>query len=136
MIVEEVERALLHACRRGHAEVVDFTVAPRSPSSAQVRGGHDWLIEFAEPPPAPETFVQALDEALQGTGDLGMGAPRVFELPAGTFYRWMRERGELGDQHKVPRVTNDRAIADGLLTVANLASRPPSRKVYSPVILL
>ena len=124
VIVEEVERALLEACRRGHAEVVEFTVAPRYPSAEQPRGGHEWLIEFAEPPRAPEIFARALDETLQRlntdyrtkrAGDVGMIAPRVLELPAGTFYRWMRERGQLGDQHKVPRVTNDRAVADAFL---------------------
>ena len=44
-----------------------------------------------------------------------MLAPRLRELPAGTFQRWMREAGKLGDQHKVPRVTNGRALADALL---------------------
>ena len=63
--VGEVERALTEACRRGHAEVIEFTVAPRDPCPEQVRGGHEWLIEFADPPRAPETFVRALDEALQ-----------------------------------------------------------------------
>jgi hypothetical protein len=134
VIVEEVERALLDACRRGHAEVVEFTVAPRYPSSAQPRGGHEWLIEFAEPPRAPDVFARALDEALQGlntdyrtkrAGDVGMTAPRILELPAGTFYRWMRDRGKLGDQHKVPRVTNDRTVADGLLGVVAAQGRGP-----------
>jgi hypothetical protein len=134
VIVEEVERAVLDACRRGHAEVVEFTVAPRYPSAEQPRGGHEWLIEFAEPPRVPETFARTLDETLQRLntdyrtkrgGDVGMIAPRVLELPAGSFYRWMRERGRLGDQHKVPRVTNDRAVADGLLTVANAQQREP-----------
>jgi hypothetical protein len=127
VIVEEVERALLEACRRGHAEVVEFTVAPRYPSPDQPRGGHDRLIEFAEPPRAPALFARTLDETLQRlntdyrtkrAGDVGMVAPRVLELAAGTFYRWMRERGTLGNQHKVPRVTNARTIADELLAVA------------------
>jgi hypothetical protein len=134
VIVEEVEQAVLEACRRGHAEVIDFTVAPRYPSPAQPRGGHEWLIEFAQPPRAPDVFARALDETLQRlntdyrtkrAGDVGMTAPRILEMPAGTFYRWMRERGKLGDQHKVPRVTNDRAVADGLLAVAAAEAREP-----------
>ena len=132
VIVEEVERALLEACRRGHAEVVEFTVAPRYPSAEHPRGGHEWLIEFAEPPRAPAIFVRALDETLQQlntdyrtkrTASIGMVTPRVVELPAGTFYRWMRERGTLGDQHKVPRVTNDRTIADALLAIVRAHGR-------------
>ena len=50
-----------------------------------------------------------------------MVAPTVTVLPAGTFHQWMRAGGKLGDQHKVPRATNDRAIADALL-----ASHPAS----------
>jgi hypothetical protein len=56
------------------------------------------------------------------TAGVGMVEPRLIELPAGTFYRWMRERGQLGDQHKVPRVTNDRTVADRLLAVAARSS--------------
>ncbi|HEV8142006.1 MAG TPA: GH3 auxin-responsive promoter family protein [Methylomirabilota bacterium] len=134
VIVEEVERALLEACRRGHAEVIEFTVAPRYPSAEQLQGGHEWLIEFAEPPRAPETFVRALDLTLQRlntdyqtkrAGDVSMGSPRVLEVPAGTFYRWMRERGTLGEQHRVPRVTNDRAVADAILDTVAAQGREP-----------
>ena len=128
VIVEEVERALGTACRRAHAEAVEFTVAPRYPSAQEPRGGHDWLVEFAEPPRCSvDVFRQTLDETLmtlntdyrtKRTAGMGMVEPRVIELPAGTFYRWMRETGRLGDQHKVPRATNDRVVADRLLDVA------------------
>jgi hypothetical protein len=56
-----------------------------------------------------------------------MVEPRLVEMPAGTFYRWMRAQGTLGDQHTMPRVTNDRALADRLLATAALASRAPER---------
>ncbi len=135
VIVEEVERALVAACRRAHAEVVEFTVAPRYPSPQEPRGGHDWLVEFAEPPRCPlEVFTGALDAALmelntdyrtKRTAGVGMIEPRLMELPAGAFYRWMRERGKLGDQHKVPRVTNDRSLAEGLLATGSRASELP-----------
>jgi GH3 auxin-responsive promoter len=65
VIVEEVERALLAACRRTYAEAVEFTVAPRYPSTREARGGHDWLVEFAEPPRCSlDVFRRALDETL------------------------------------------------------------------------
>jgi hypothetical protein len=127
VIVEEVERAVVGACRRTEAEVVEFTVAPRYPSADEPRGGHEWLIEFRVSPPEPEDFVRVLDETLcalnadyrtKRAGDVGMVAPQVTVLPPGTFYRWMRGDGRLGDQHKVPRVTNDRAVAEALLAVA------------------
>jgi hypothetical protein len=129
VIVEEVERALVTACRRAHAEVVEFTVAPRYPSSRDPRGGHDWLVEFAEPPRCPvHVFTDALDATLQEmntdyrtkrTAGVGMTGPRLVELPAGTVHRWMRGAGKLGDQHKVPRVTNDRTLAEALLAAAS-----------------
>jgi hypothetical protein len=133
VIVEEVERALVAACRRAHAEVVEFTVAPRYPSPEEPRGGHDWLVEFDEPPRCSlDVFACALDETLMALNSdyrtkraagVGMVEPRLVELPAGTFYRWMRGRGQLGDQHKVPRVTNDRAIAESLLATAGRTSQ-------------
>jgi len=131
--VEEVERALTGACRRTESEVVEFTVAPRYPSAGEPRGGHEWLVEFRIPPREPEDFVRVLEETLAAlntdyrtkrTGGVGMVAPRVTTLPPGTFYRWMREQGKLGDQHKVPRVTNDRTVADALLTAAAGRARP------------
>lgn len=127
VIVEEVERALLAACRRTGAEVVEFTVAPYYPESGEPRGGHEWLIEFRTVPLDRPRFVLALDEALMGintdyrikrTGSVGMLPPRISELPPGAFYRWMREAGKLGDQHKVPRVTNNRDVAHQLLRTA------------------
>jgi len=131
VIVEEVERAMVEACRRSGARVAEFTVAPRYASAAETRGRHDWLVEFTEPPHGPlQWFTRFVDETLQQlntdyrtkrAGDVGMLAPRLIPLPAGTFYRWMRARGKLGGQNKVPRVTNDRAVADGLLRAAGLA---------------
>jgi hypothetical protein len=132
VIVEEVERALVSACRRTDAEVVEFTVAPRYATAEQPRGGHEWLVEFRILPAEPDDFARILDEALAAantdyrtkrTGDVGMVAPRVTVLPPGTFHRWMRETGKLGDQHKVPRATNDRALAEALLAAAGGAAR-------------
>jgi len=129
VIVEEVERAVMEACRRTRAAVVEFTVAPAYPSASETRGRHDWLVEFATPPSGSfEGFTDALDETLRRLnadyrtkrlGDVGMLGPRLRELPPGTFYRWMGTRGKLGGQNKVPRVTNDRAIADGVLAAVD-----------------
>ena len=141
VIVEEVERALASACRRAEAEVVEFTVAPRYPDSHEPRGSHDWLVEFRVPPREPEEFARVLDETLSAVNtdyrtkrwrDVGMVPPRVLALPSGTFHGWMRAAGKLGDQHKVPRVTNGRLVADALLRIAHglgEASPPPAEPV-------
>ena len=140
VIVEEVEQALVEACRRTDAHVVEFTVAPRYPSPGDALGAHDWLVEFRVPPRRPAEFVRAVDEALMALntdygikrgGDVGMRAPRLVALPAGTFYAWMGSVGKLGDQHKVPRVTNDRALAESLLVLAGVGVTEPPALVRS-----
>jgi len=130
VIVEEVERALLAACRATAAEVAEFSLAPRFPSAGESRGGHDWLVEFRVPPRDRGAFAARLDAELialntdyrtKRRGDVGMLAPRLVEIAHGGFHRWLASRGRLGDQHKVPRVTNTRALADELLGVATVA---------------
>jgi hypothetical protein len=111
VIVEEVERALVAACRRTEAEVVEFTVAPHVPSAGEPRSGHEWLVEFRVCPSEPDDFVRILDETLvslngdyrtRRSGDLGMVPPRVTALPPGTFHRWARDVAS-GATSRVPR---------------------------------
>jgi len=127
VIVEEIERALVGACRRTDAEVVEFTVAPRYPPPGCVRGGHDWLVEFRVPPVEAADFARVLDETLCGLNaayrtkrwrDTGMAGPRVIALPRGTVHAWMRASGKLGDHHKLPRAGTQRDLADALLETA------------------
>jgi len=136
VIVEEVERALLRACQVTGTEAVEFTVAPRYPSRTEARGGHEWLVEFRKAPTQLAEFTRILDETLMELNHdyhtkredaVGMLAPQVTALPPGTFYRWMYGIGKLGDQHKVPRVTNNRTVAEELLKVA--ARRMPLASV-------
>ena len=132
--IEEAESALAMACRRGHAEVVDFIVVPRYPSMGEPRGRHEWLVEFAEPARAPAVFVRVLDETLQALNidyrsrrvrEVGMGPPRVLEVPPGTFYRWRCEREKLGEHLDVPRLTNDRRAADRLFSIITTRRQQP-----------
>ncbi|HTU02662.1 MAG TPA: GH3 auxin-responsive promoter family protein [Candidatus Sulfotelmatobacter sp.] len=131
VIVEEVERAVARASQETGANVAEFSLAPRYPCQTEPRGGHDWLIEFRGDTPDLGGFARILDETVRAlntdyrtkrAGDVGMLAPRVLSLPPGTFHEWMRECGKLGDQHKVPRVTNDRVVAEGLLAAADRLS--------------
>ncbi|HEU5197670.1 MAG TPA: GH3 auxin-responsive promoter family protein [Methylomirabilota bacterium] len=141
VIVEEVERAIVEACRRTGAKVREFTVAPRYAGGAETRGRHEWLVEFADLPPGPlDGFTRLLDETVQQlntdyrtkrAGDVGMLAPRLVPLPPGTFYRWMGMRGKLGGQNKVPRVTNDRIVAEGLLRTAGMPDEAASPTVLA-----
>src|SRR5262249_19629451 len=126
-IVEEVEQALVVACRRTGAEPGEFTVAPRYPSAGEPRGGHEWLVGVRLPPRGRRAFRRRRAQgaaaptpdypAKPGRG-CGMVAPRLVEIPQGSFHRWMREAGKLGDQHKVPRVLNDRTVVETLLATS------------------
>src|SRR5262249_56447759 len=115
VIVEEVERALTGACRRTEAEVVEFTVAPRYPSAEEPRGGHEWLVEFRIPPREPDDFARVLDETLvalntdyrtKRAGGVGMVAPRVTALPAGTVFPVVPVAGNPRRPPHVPAETN------------------------------
>jgi hypothetical protein len=108
--------------RHPEVEVTECTVAPMV---APQEGGlpyHEWLIEFATPPASPETFAKDLDRRLTELNvyyaDLIMGSilkPLVItSLPKNAFIKYMRSEGKLGGQNKVPRLSNDRKIADGL----------------------
>lgn len=119
----EAEDALQSACAAHPCEVADFTIAPRY-TELKGAGLHEWFIEFSSPPADLVGFRTALDQALQARNynyaakrlnDFGMRQLRVYVLPQGFFRDWLRERGKLGGQHKVPRLANHREFAEGIL---------------------
>jgi hypothetical protein len=129
VIVEEVEQAMAAALAATDARVVEYTVAPRFPEAGRARGAHEWIVEFETAPPDIPRFARCLDERLAAlntdyrtkrAGDLGLGLPEVTAVPRGTFHAWLRDAGKLGGQHKVPRVTNDRTLAEALRARATL----------------
>src|SRR5262249_3412879 len=113
LIGEEVERAVSEAANATGTAVVDFHVGPVFPDSPAVPGRPRFLVEFADVPADAAGFAQHLDAALgkmnedyaaHRAGDLTMLAPEVWPLRRGSFAGWMRSRGKLGGQHKVPRM--------------------------------
>ncbi len=124
VIGEEVEQALREAMRQcPEVEVTEFTVAPLVSIDPAQPSRHEWLVEFARPPHAPAAFAAALDAALRQRNtyydDLRRGNILVplhlTALPAGAFQRYMKSLGRLGGQNKVPRLGNDRVVAEGLV---------------------
>jgi hypothetical protein len=115
LISEEVERAVAIAAEAAHAEVVEFHVGPAFPERVGIPGRHRYLIEFAQRPHDLQVFAAKLDAVLCRTnedyaahrqGNLTMLAPEVFPVRRGGFADWMRSKGKLGGQHKVPRMDN------------------------------
>jgi hypothetical protein len=128
VIGEEVEAALREAVRQHpETEVTEFTVAPLVSDDPGQPSRHEWLVEFAQPPRDAASFAAALDLALRQRNtyydDLRQGSILVplllTPLPAGAFQRYMKSVGKLGGQNKVPRLGNDRGLAEGLHPLAN-----------------
>lgn len=125
VIGEEVEKAMKAAMQKfPEVEVVEFTVAPQvTPTEGMPY--HEWLVEFGREPNDAEAFAQELDDQLRKLNiyyeDLISGSILrrlvLTALPKNAFIEYMKQQGKLGGQNKVPRLSNDRAIADGLLRV-------------------
>jgi GH3 auxin-responsive promoter len=123
IIVDNAEKAILEACTQTHSEVIEYTAAPIYFSDNE-NAGHEWLVEFEKPPENLDIFAEILDKKLQEVNsdyeakrykDMVLRKPLVKEIPKGTFYLWMKERGKLGGQNKVPRLSNDRIQIESIL---------------------
>lgn len=124
LMVDNVETALAAAMQATGARVSDYTGAPIYLERDQA-GGHEWLMEFSQAPDSLDRFVDVFDAELKRvnsdyeakrTGDMALRRPVVHVLPQGTFYEWMKARGKLGGQNKVPRLSNNRTYVDDILT--------------------
>jgi len=122
VIGEEVEQALLGVAAAEGVDIIEFTVAPQvSPASGELPF-HEWFVEFGKEPGDLAAFALKVDKALQQKNiyyfDLIKGnilQPLVINnLKKDTFINYMRSQGKLGGQNKVPRLSNDRKIADEL----------------------
>lgn len=127
LIIENAERAMAKACRETGAEIKDYTAAPVYMDGGK-RGSHEWVVEFSKAPKDLCTFAAVLDRSLREDNsdydakrsyDLVLGPPLIQVASQGTFYNWMRSRGKLGGQHKVPRLSNHREFIDGVLAHIN-----------------
>ena len=128
LIIDNAERALEEACKQTGAIIRDYTAAPVY-FKGNENGAHEWIIEFVKKPAEFERFIDLLDETLRHINsdydakrfkDMALRRPIVRKAPEGTFFNWMKERGKIGGQHKVPRLANDREYADSILRVMEL----------------
>jgi len=122
VIGEEVEKAMKYTMSKfPEVELVEFTVAPQvAPSEGLPH--HEWLVEFAHEPNDRQAFIKELDDQLRGlnvyyddliTGNI-LCVLRLTSLKKTAFIDYMKSQGKLGGQNKVPRLSNDRKIADEL----------------------
>ena len=127
VIVDNTDKAIAIACAKTDAIVSDYTAAPVF-FSEQENGAHEWLIEFDKMPNDMEEFTFTLDDALKSVNsdyeakrykNIALRMPLVHVLETGTFREWLKQKGKLGGQHKVPRLSNERNLIDEIMGMVN-----------------
>jgi GH3 auxin-responsive promoter len=129
LIAEEIETGIADAAAAIGADVTDYSVGAIFKGHGSERDGHLWVVEFKKPPDEEkvERFAGVLDETLLRLNDdyrihrsveFGIAPPTIRAVAPGTFAAWMKSRGKLGGQNKVPRVINDRELWENLQSFA------------------
>ncbi len=123
LIVDNTDKAVALASAATGTVVNDYTAAPVYFSDAS-NGAHEWLIEFDKEPDDLPGFIKELDNALKNLNsdyeakrykDIALKMPVVHTAEKNTFNNWLKKKGKLGGQHKVPRLSNDRTILEEIL---------------------
>jgi hypothetical protein len=123
LIIENAEEALKSICIKTGAEIKDYTAAPIFMSGKE-KGAHEWIIEFRKAPGEIEYFTEFLDNALKSLNsdyeakrynNMTLKMPKIHVARPNLFYDWLKLKGKLGGQHKIPRLSNDRVYIDELL---------------------
>lgn len=123
LIVDNSDKAIAIACLKTNAVVNDYSAAPVY-FNDNSNGAHEWLIEFEKKPENLQQFVYELDDALKSVNgdyeakrfkDIALRMPVVHPLQKGVFNAWLKNKGKLGGQHKVPRLCNERTYIEDIL---------------------
>ncbi len=123
VIVDNADQALKTACDQTHAIVKDYTAGPVYFRDNEA-GAHEWIIEFDRQPNNFDDFCRILDNTLREINsdydakrfkNMALADPIIHNAPPDTFYKWMKSRGKLGGQNKVPRLANNREYLEPLL---------------------
>ena len=123
LIVDNAEQGLAYACEQTGAEVLEYTAAPVF-MDANAKCRHQWLIEFSKAPADLQQFASLLDRKLQEVNsdyeakrykDITLQHLEIVLARPGLFNDWLKQRGKLGGQHKVPRLNNTREHIEQLL---------------------
>jgi len=130
MIVEHTEKAVASVCQQMNLTLRDYTVAPNFKTETST-GNHEWIVELEEEVFDKQKFGILLDEHLKKVNndyetkrfeDINIGFPKIHFAEKGTFEQWLKMKGRLGGQHKVPRVQNNRKIVDKVLPLIEILS--------------
>ncbi len=137
IMVGNTDRALALTCADLDCTVTEYTVAPVFIHKPGERGAHEWCVEFGRPPRSLSAFAKTLDQHLQNVNgdyaakrksDMVLTEIMVNVIAPGTFHRWMKMRGRLGGQGKVPRLRTSRAFMEEILEFGHVSQR------HSPIV--
>jgi len=127
LIVDNAEKAINIACKRTNSSIKEYTAAPIYPTKNS-KGGHEWIFEFEKQPSDINYFIDVLDTVLKSLNsdyeakryrNMSIDTPKINIAPEGLFYSWLKNKGKLGGQNKVPRLSNNRKYIDELLLLMN-----------------
>lgn len=125
LIVNNAEKGLAEACAATGAQVLEYTAAPVYMDAAG-KCRHQWLVEFSQEPADLQEFARLLDEALQRINsdyeakrykDITLQPLQIVKARPGVFHDWLKSKGKLGGQHKVPRLSNKRDTIEEILKI-------------------
>lgn len=123
LLLSNVQQALLTSCAEFGVQVKDYSIAPLYMKVDQ-KGRHQWFLEFAGKQPPLDDFARSLDQTMQRinsnyaqkrSNDFAIANLEIIALPEGFFQKWLRERGKVGGQAKVPKLANHRRFAEDIL---------------------
>ncbi|WP_289061584.1 GH3 auxin-responsive promoter family protein [uncultured Zobellia sp.] len=127
LIIENAEEALKNICLKTGAEIKDYTAGPIFMVEKE-KGAHEWVIEFRNPPDDINVFTEYLDNALKSLNsdyeakrynNITLNMPTIHIARENLFYDWLKLKGKLGGQHKIPRLSNKRDYIEELLQMNN-----------------
>lgn len=136
LIQDNAENALDYACKQTGAEVSEYTAAPQF-MNARAKCRHQWVIEFVREPEDMERFAEILDRRLQDINsdyeakrfhNVTMQRLEVVKARPGLFNDWMKSRGKLGGQNKVPRLSNSRDYINDILEMNSSSAEAAETK--------
>ena len=125
LMVDNADKAIAMTCLRTGAKVKEYTAAPLFMLD-KAKGRHQWFIEFDKKPESLDEFATLLDQNLQKLNsdyeakrykEISLQPLEIVIAHDGAFYEWLKQKGKLGGQHKIPRLSNDRTHIEELLRI-------------------
>lgn len=125
LMVDNADKAISMTNQQTGAKVKEYTAAPLFMLD-KAKGLHQWVIEFLKKPGSLKEYAQLLDENLKRLNsdyeakrykNISLQPLEIIEAKEGVFYEWLRKKGKLGGQHKIPRLSNTREMIEELLAI-------------------